>query len=125
MGSLEDQKFILSELKKYGGQNSWDYQADLRFAMNVGDKRAVDVLSEIMDPNISSVFGIVKAVHKLEIGHIKRRRLRALNNLKRRGLVISGWVGTGWGGTSDFGVNRTREYWLTSQGKIEAARINE
>ena len=106
----EIQDFLLEDLKEHHGQSSWDYPADHRFAVFLGDEETADILVDIM--NSSTVWCFIIAAHEAFAGKIKRKRLTALRQLVYIGKVRAEWMGTGWGGKSDFGVNRCRHYTL-------------
>ena len=106
---MSDEESLLSELSQ-GGQDSWDWGADLRFARHLNDTDAIEVLEGIVKSK--APMGIILAVHHVCAGHIKRRRLRALRVLVREGQAKSGWLGVGEGGRCLFGVNRVRTYAL-------------
>ena len=81
----EIQDFLLEDLKTHHGQSSWDYPADHRFAVFLGDTEAADILVEIM--NSSTVWCFIIAAHEVFAGKIKRKRLTALRQLIRQGKI--------------------------------------
>lgn len=107
-----DAAFVLSDLKKNGSQDSWDWSADGRFAVYCGDVELAGLIVHLMDS--SSVSAIRMGIHSLMIRKpITERRLRALRALVKRGKVKACWLGTGAGALSSFGTNRTRQYRLS------------
>ena len=109
-----DADIVLDILRMHdqGITSSWDWEMDLKFAEKIGDDVAVDFIKGLR----GSVLSIRD--HDCYIrSRITDRRLRALRKLVKKGLVESHWVGTGWGGRSDTGVNRLRGYMLTPKGR--------
>ena len=108
---MKDWQVILNDMKNTRlGQSSWDWEADYRFALAVDANDEAEILSSLF--NATTVFPIQIAIHKRFIGKLKNRRLRALRNLQRQGLVGSRWLGTGYGGYSEFGARRIKTWWL-------------
>ncbi len=109
-----DADIVLDILRTHtqGITSSWDWEMDLKFAEKIGDEEAVKLLKELG--------GSVLAIREHD-RYIRPtttdRRLRALRKLVEKGLVESYWVGTGWGGRNDTGVNRLRGYMLTPKGR--------
>ncbi len=102
--------WVIQDLSKHRCQSSWDWGADLRFArIFAGD--FVDDICTLCRANAPTPHLI--AFHR---AYIYRRvtlpRLRALRNLVRGGKVKATWSGTDYGGRTDFGVTRTRQYRL-------------
>lgn len=109
-----DADIVLDILRTHvqGITSSWDWEMDRKFAEKIGDEDAVKLLKEFG--------GSVLAMREHDRcirPTITARRLRALRKLVGMGLVTSYWVGTGWGGRSDLGVNRLRGYMLTPKGR--------
>lgn len=109
-----DTQIVWDDLKKYSGhQESWDWEADLRFAKAIGAITEVEVLEEIMTSD--AVLVLKEMAHAIVITKIKRRRLRALNNLRKMGIVNAGWIRSGERGRTLYGVTRFRTWWLISR----------
>ncbi len=109
-----DAGIVLDILRTHaqGITSSWDWEMDLKFAEKIDDEEAVNLLKELR----GSVLAIREHDQYIR-PTITVRRLRALRKLVKKGLVESYWVGTGWGGRNDTGVNRLRGYMLTPKGR--------
>lgn len=103
-------QFLLADMEKHGGQSSWDWEADRRFAEFIGDTEAADMLNRAIKSEAVDCFRFAAA---RTARHVTRKRLRVLNDLRKRGLVDSGWIGTQEGGRNTFGVGRIRAYYPT------------
>ena len=104
-----DADIVLDILRTHnqGITSSWDWEMDLKFAKGIGDDVAVDFIEGLQGSVLS-----IRDHDRYIRSRITARRLRALRKLVKRGLVESHWMGTGWGGRSDFGVGRLRGYML-------------
>ena len=109
-----DADIVLDILRTHvqGITSSWDWEMDLKFAEKIGDEDAVNLLKELG----GSVLAIREHDRYIR-PTITARRLRALRKLVDMGLVRSYWVGTGYGGRADFGINRLRGYEITPKGR--------
>ena len=106
-----DEEIILKDMKDIKlGQSSWDWQADYRFAKAIKSEHEIDILEMLLKSNAPFPHQI--AVHKKHISKLKNRRLRALRRLEKQKYLKSLWIGTGYGGRSDFGVNRIKTWHL-------------
>ena len=103
-------QFLLDDLKAHGGQSSWDWNADQRLAEWLGNAEAVEGIEAAKHAGGLLVYAL--GVHSLYAKKIKRIRLAGLRKLVKAGLVESWWIGLGYGGGSEFGVNRVRTYRL-------------
>ena len=105
---MTNTEFLINDFKEHPVQSSWDFEADLRFAKAIGDKEAVELIKPMLNggflPAILAIFR-----HTIR-PRITNRRLRAMRKLVKQGLVKIGWLGTGYGGKTEFGVNRVRSY---------------
>jgi hypothetical protein len=109
-----DEQIILDDMRGDNptrSQSAWDWEADYRFAKAIGAKHEIEILAALLKS--AALFTVQIAVHKVHITKVKQRRLRALRNLEKRGLVESHWIGTGPGGYSEFGVRRNKGWWIT------------
>lgn len=107
---MKDTDILYHDLEQHGSQGSWDWEADLRFAQAIGDKEAVDDLKKCL--RSSAVFALLISAQRGLVGHITRRRVRALQQLVRDGKAKAYWLGTGAYGKTEFGTNRVRHYEL-------------
>ena len=98
-----------------GITSSWDWGMDLKFAREIGNEEAVDILKSLG----ASVLSIRDHDYYIK-PVVTTRRLRALRKLVGAGLVRSYWVGTGYGGKADYGVVRLRGYMLTPKGREDS-----
>lgn len=99
---MDDKAILLADLRAGNSQGAWDWPADLRFAIAIGDKEAIDDIQRAMKSN--APWSLLLAAYKgLVDARITQRRLRALRALIRDGLVRGYWSGTGWGGVAYFG----------------------
>jgi hypothetical protein len=105
-----DEKFLLADLKEHRVQSSWDWSADERFAIHLGERNTL--IRETMDSGAPAVFRMAAANTWKKI---TQRRLRTLRRLVDRKLVTSFWSGTGDGGFYEFGVRRIRSYALKDE----------
>lgn len=101
-----DEKFLLSDLKENHAQGSWDWPADERFAEHLGCDSEYLMSETINSVAVAPIRAAVATTWK----KVTQRRLRALRGLVRKGLAESYWMGTGWGGKTDFGITRVRMY---------------
>lgn len=109
--NMTDEQIILKDMReRHGGQNSWDWEADYHFAKAIGAKDEIELLSALLKS--VAVFVIQVSIHKKYITKLKKRRLAALRQLEKQGLVESWWLGTGFGGYSEFGVRRVKTWRL-------------
>lgn len=108
-----DADIVLDILRTHtqGITSSWDWEMDLKFAREIGDEDVVDLLKELG----GSVLAF-REYNRCIRPTVTARRLRALRELVKKGMVRSHWVGTGYGGRADFGVNRLRGYEITPKG---------
>jgi hypothetical protein len=108
---MKDEQIILRDMEQTGlGQSSWDWNADYRFAKAIKATYETEILKSLL--RSTAVFPIQIAVHKKFINKLKNRRLAALRQLQRQGIVYSAWIGTGHGGYSEFGVRRIKAWHL-------------
>lgn len=109
-----DADIVLDILRTHdqGITSSWDWEMDLKFARKIGNEDAVDIL-EKLGASVLSIRDHDRYIRPM----ITSRRLRALRKLVNMGLVRSYWVGTGYGGRADFGINRLRGYEITPKGR--------
>ena len=109
-----DADIVLDILQTHtqGITSSWDWEMDRKFAEMIGDEEAVKLLKEFGDSVLA-----MREHDRCIRPTITARRLRALRKLVGMGLVTSYWIGTGWGGRSDLGVNRLRGYSITPKGR--------
>jgi hypothetical protein len=107
-------KLMMKDLEEYGEQSSWDWDADLRFAIMINDEKSITIIQEALKSYSTSQ---VRCQAVAETG-ITKKRLRVLNGLIRLGLVKASWVGTGEGGRNLYGVSRVRSYELSSSSPI-------
>jgi len=105
---MTDVEIVRLDLAKHGAQDSWDWQADLRFAEAVGDEEAVKDCKDLLKSH--APFPTLIMFHRLALGRIQQRRVRALRLLVRAKEVRAWWLGTGPYGRTEFGVNRVRHY---------------
>jgi hypothetical protein len=110
--NMTDEQIILKDIKEISphGQNSWDWPADYRFAKEVGTENEIEILKALLKSNAPFAHQI--AIHKLHITKLKNRRLKALRNLQKQGIIESWWIGTGFGGKNEFGVSRIKTWHL-------------
>jgi len=108
-------KFLIKDLEEHGCQMSWDLEADARFAHFIGDLYAEQVIVKAIE---RSKTAFPKHVELLSM-KITGRRLRALNGLVKKGLVISYWEGTSIGGMKNFGTCRIKVYKLSTADKVK------
>ncbi len=109
-----DADIVLDILRTHndGITSSWDWLMDLKFAKEIKDKKVVEILEHIGGSVLSM------NVHYQYVKYtITNRRLKGLRKLVNMGLVKSYWVGTGYGGRADFGINRLRGYEITPKGR--------
>lgn len=107
-----DEQFLLDDLSECFTHSSWDWPADERFAAHLGlDISAISATMQSCAPSSLRV-GVSQSWDKLT-----QRRLRLLRGLVRKGLVHSSWAGTGYGGVSEFGLNRCRHYQIINKGE--------
>lgn len=92
-------------------QSSWDYPADLAFALHAERIPAstIDLLRAIVGGGNNGIFA-VRAHDAYVKKSVTARRLRALRKLVRARAVRCSWSGTGPGGVSELGVGRARVY---------------
>lgn len=111
-----DADIVLDILRTHdqGITSSWDWEMDRKFAKEIGDEKAVEILKNLG----GSVLSILNHDEHIR-PTITTRRLRALRKLVNMGFVRSYWVGTGYGGKADLGVARLRGYELTPKGRIK------
>ena len=107
MNKYED--WALKDLDKYIIQGSWDWEADYRFALAFGTSEEIKAIQDLNDSSSVAAFR-VKFWELYVKKKITSKRLRALRSLVNQKLIKSWWIGTGPGGASEFGVNRTRAY---------------
>lgn len=115
------EKFLLVDLKINSSQSSWDWEADNRFNKEfkiIDDDGLGDALV-----SSDALAHSRMAVHQIHFEKVKRARLRVLNGLVKKKLVRAFWVGTGFGGKTDFGVSRCRGYQSTEAGLLAAEKI--
>ncbi len=108
---MNDAIFLLNDLQENGPQASWDWPADMRFAQHVGDTDTAQLLEWAI--HSQTVLPVLIATVKLHGEWVKQRRLRALRLLAHMGKVQAKWDGMGERGVHDFGVSRTRVYYLS------------
>lgn len=119
----KDIQIVLNDLRRHElghGQSSWDWEADFRFAKEVGTKDEIEILQALLKS--SAVFAHQIAVHKARIRKLAQRRIRALRKLYKMGLVDAFWLGTGHGGYSEFGIRRIRTWILKTRRGRKSAR---
>ena len=104
---MTDAEIILCDMNEFGGQSSFDWESDYRFAKALGDARAIEVYHRLLNSHSPSP---VQCAVQRSVDHIRRRRLRALRMLVKQGAIESQWLGTGHGGRTVFGVGRMRTY---------------
>lgn len=110
---MKDWQIILEDMRKTRvGQSSWDWEADYRFAKAIDAKDEIEILESLLKS--TTVFAIQIGCHRRFITKLKDRRLRALRNLEKQGIVYSGWIGTGSGGLNEFGTRRIKSWHLRS-----------
>ncbi len=108
---MKDWQIILKSMEETRlGQSSWDWEADYRFAIAINAKNEIEILENLLKSD--APFPVQIAVHKGCIGKLKNRRLKALRNLTKQGLINSHWLGTGYGGYSEFGIRRIKTWYL-------------
>lgn len=98
--------WVLADLEKNQVQTSWDWEADMRLARAMGDTETAETLRQVMGSAATLVTR--DAAHAACAGRIRARRMRALAELTRQGLLQASWVGTGPGGGNELGVTRIR-----------------
>lgn len=99
--------FLLNDLKENVSQSSWDWEADLRFAYAIDHPKKKLIEDVVNSETVWPIrYGILKSTG------ITAKRLRYLRKLVNKKLVISYWIGSGWGGQSEFGLKRVRNYRL-------------
>jgi hypothetical protein len=106
---MNDREIILADMKVYGSQGSWDWEADYRFAQAIGAKETAEIYRMLLKSR--SPFCHLIWIQRQNDG-VRKRRLRALRSLVKAGLVESWWRGTGIGGFSEFGVRKVKSYHL-------------
>lgn len=105
---MTNTEFLINDFKEHPVQSSWDFEADLRFAKEIGDDEAVNLLRSMLKSRfVPAILGVF--YHTIR-PRITRKRLRVIRKLVEQGLVVTYWSGTGYGGKADFGVSRTRTY---------------
>jgi hypothetical protein len=110
-----DVDVVRADLAAHDGMaGSWDWAADHRFAVAVGDTEAAAFLERLLDRNAGGVAPRLMDAHDAYVGHITRRRVRALGALVRAGEAEAWWSGLGVGGRSFYGIGRVRTYQLTA-----------
>lgn len=113
--NMTDEQIILKDMKSVQmGQNSWDWQADYRFAKAINADDSIIKLFRALLKS-SAPFALQIAIHKKFMTKIKNRRLKALRNLAKQGIVETFWIGTGYGGYSEFGVRRIKTWRLINR----------
>lgn len=100
--------FLIKDLDEHGIQMSWDWEADLRFAIAIGDKKSSEILKRVC---YGSAPTAIKWSYVQRTG-IPKKRMRYLRKLVKRHKVIAFWSGSEEGGKNRFGVNRFRNYKL-------------
>lgn len=117
----KDEQIILEDIKKTRmGQSSWDWEADYRFAKAVNANDEIEILKALLKSH--TAFPIQIEIHRKYISKLKNRRLRALRRLEKRGVLFSGWAGTGYGGYALFGTRRTKGWHLKDKGKDASSK---
>ena len=110
---------LVNDLKQHGGQSSWDWEADARFAEIIGDFESAKILWGVVHSS-TMVFRQLTIVQKTGI---TKKRLRALRRLVKLGLVESSWESLGAGGRNIFGVGRLRGYNLVSHATQQSVNL--
>ena len=105
---MTNTEFLIQDFKEHPVQSSWDFEADLRFAKAIDDEEAVGLIRSMLKSSFAPA--ILGVFHHTIRPRITRRRLAATRKLVERGLVTARWSGTGYGGKTEFGVNRARTY---------------
>ena len=115
MTQLEkDIEFLREDLQKNHNQNSWDWEADFRFAVHRGiSGEEKGCAKDLLRGKCVAYFAYV--AHKKVLGKYQKARLRALREMVHRWEVKSAWVGTGHNGKIEWGVNRVRSYRLLKE----------
>ena len=111
----EAKSFLIEDLKKFYTHQSWDWEADFRFAQKAYND--IDIINDFEHLlNSGTIWPRLIQFHKIRFSFIKRKRISLLNELKKENKVESCWSGTGFGGKSYFGVNRVRTWMLKNKG---------
>lgn len=115
---MTKEEFLIKDLEENESQSSWDWEADFRFAKQFYPNECKDIALIIRSQTLHA-HQIV--AHRLLAEKTKSSRLRTMRRLIKKGIVKAYWVGTGWGGKHDFGINRVRAYFLNNKPEAKAS----
>lgn len=108
-------QIVLDDLRGEGRgmQDSWDWPADYRFAVALNLSKEADMINACIESR-SVTFFRMAGMYTVKKS-ITLKRLQALRELIKLGFVRTEWRGLGQFGFNDFGVRRTRAYFLKEE----------